>query len=89
MAVYKCTIIRFSRLNLFSCRRKYILGCAFLVRELLFSSHLRSWERIVHRKRKDSTVLTGESHRVMGVSGAVFFLKSTTISTVLRALSSK
>ena len=39
------------------------------------------------RKWKDSTVLTGDLHRVMGVSGAVFFLKSTTISTVLRALS--
>ena len=37
----------------------------------MFSSHLRSWERIVPRKRKDSTVLTGESPRVMGVSGAV------------------
>ena len=48
----------------------------------MFSSHLISWERIVPRKRKDSTVLTGESPRVMGVSGAVFFLKSTTISTV-------
>ena len=50
-----------------------MLCCAFLVRELMFSSYLRSWERIVPRKRKD----------------AVFFLKSTTISTVLRPLSSK
>ena len=45
--------------------------------------------RIVPRKWKDCTVLTGESHRVMGVSGAVFFLKFTTISDLLRALSSK
>ena len=55
----------------------------------MFSSHLRSWERMVLRKRKDGTVLTEESQRVMGLSGAVFFLNSTTISTVLRALSSK
>ena len=51
------------------------------------AEHLRSWDRIVPRKRKDSTVLTGESHRVIAVSVDVFFLKSTNISTVLRALS--
>jgi len=39
---------------------------------------------VVHRKRKDFTVSTGESHRVMGAGGAGFFRKSTTISTVLR-----
>jgi len=31
------------------------------------------------RKRKDSTALTGESHRKMGVGGAALFLNSTTI----------
>src|SRR4029434_11248763 len=41
----------------------------------MFSSHLRSWEMMVPRKRKDSAVSTGESLRVMGVSGAGFLLK--------------
>ncbi len=41
----------------------------FLVRELMFSSHLRSWVMMVPRKQKDSTVSTGESHRVMGAVG--------------------
>ena len=35
----------------------------------MFSSHLRSWEMMVPRKRKDSAVSTGESLRVMGVVG--------------------
>ena len=34
-------------------------------------------------------MLTRESHRVIGVIGTVFFLKSTNISIDLRALSSK
>ena len=55
----------------------------------MFSSHLRSWEMMVPRKRKDSAVSTGESLRVMGVGGAGYLLKSTTISTVFRALSSR
>ena len=42
--VWKYAIIVFGRLNFFSCRRKYILCCAFLMRELMSSSHLRSWE---------------------------------------------
>ena len=46
---------RFGRLHFFSCRRKYILFCAFLMRELMFSSHLRSWEMMEPRKRKVST----------------------------------
>src|SRR4029434_6553725 len=45
----------------------------------MFSSHLRSWEMMVPRKRKDSAVSTGESLRVMGVGGAGFLLKSTTM----------
>jgi len=50
--------------------------------ELMFSSQLISWVMVVPRKRKDTTVSTGESHRMMGVGGAGFFWKSTTISTV-------
>ncbi len=49
MAVWKCTIIDFGRLN---CCRKCILCCAFLVRELKFSSHLRSWVMMVPRELK-------------------------------------
>jgi len=79
----------FGRLNFFSCLSKYILCWAFMLMELMFSFHLRSWVMVVPRKRKDSTVSTGESHRVMGAGGAGFFRKSTTISTVLSALSSK
>src|SRR4029434_6042722 len=60
-----------------------------LVRELMFSSHLRSWEMMVPRKRNDSAVSTGGSLRGTGVGGAGFFLKSTTISTVFRAFSSR
>src|SRR4029434_466346 len=44
---------------------------------------------MVPRKWKDFVVSTGESLRVMGVGGAGFFLKSTTISTVFRASSSR
>ncbi|XP_070769854.1 signal-regulatory protein beta-2-like [Enoplosus armatus] len=36
------------------------------MRELMFSSDRRSWLMMEPRKRKDSTVSTGESHRVMG-----------------------
>ena len=43
----------------------------------MFSSHFRSWEMIVPRKRKDSTVSIVESQRVMGVAEAEFFQKST------------
>uniref|UniRef100_A0AAQ4R2B3 MRN complex-interacting protein N-terminal domain-containing protein n=1 Tax=Gasterosteus aculeatus aculeatus TaxID=481459 RepID=A0AAQ4R2B3_GASAC len=53
------------------------------------SSHLRSWVMMEPRKRKESTIVTGESHRVMGEGGALFRRKSTTISTVFRALSSR
>jgi len=51
--------------------------------ELIYSSHLRSWVMVVPRIQKDSTVSTGESHRVMGAGGAGFLQKSTTISTVV------
>ena len=34
--------------------RKYILCCAFLASELMFSSYLRSWERIVPRKQNNN-----------------------------------
>ena len=74
----KCTIIFFGRLNFPSYRRKYILCWAFLVRELMFSSHLRSWVMMVPSKQKDSTESTGESHRMMVAGGAGFSLKSTT-----------
>lgn len=37
---------------------------------------------MVPRKWKGSTVLIGESHRMMGASKAEFLLKLTTISTV-------
>ncbi len=40
----------------------------------MFISHNRSWDVMVPRKRKDSTVSTGGLHRVMGVGGVVFFL---------------
>ena len=42
----------------------------FLIRELMFSSHFRSWEMMVPRKQQDTTVLLVESLRVMGVGGA-------------------
>ncbi|MED6274692.1 hypothetical protein CHARACLAT_018904 [Characodon lateralis] len=35
------------RLNFFSCRRKNILCWAFLMRELMFGSHLRSREIVI------------------------------------------
>ena len=89
MAEYKCTIIVFGRLNFFSCCRKNILYCAFLVRDLMFSSHFRSWVMMVPRKWQDSIELTGEPHRMMGTGGAGLFLKSTTISSLFKALSSR
>ena len=54
----------------------------------MFSSHLESWEMMGPRQRRDSTVLTQESHRVM-VSGAAFFLGSPTIPTGFTALCSE
>ncbi len=44
------------------------------MRELNISSHLRFWVMMVLRKRKEYTVSTGESHRVMGAGGTGFFL---------------
>lgn len=77
------------RLNLLSCLSEYSLCSAFLVRELLLSSHLRSWALVVLRRQKDSTVLRVELHRVMGVGGDGLFLKSTITSTVFRAFCSR
>uniref|UniRef100_A0A3B3I5V9 14-3-3 domain-containing protein n=1 Tax=Oryzias latipes TaxID=8090 RepID=A0A3B3I5V9_ORYLA len=57
--------------------------------KLMFCSHLRSWLMMVPRKQKDSTEVTGESQRMTGGRGAGAFLKSTVISTVFRALSSR
>ncbi len=82
-------IVVFGRLNLFSCPRKYILCCAFLIRALVLNSHLRSWVMMVPRKRTESTVSTEELHRIMGAGGAGFFLKSIPIFTVFTALNSR
>src|SRR4029434_8396991 len=57
-------------LNFFSCRRKNILCWAFLIVEVMFSAHLRSYAIIVPRNLKDFTVLTGESHMMRGMVGA-------------------
>uniref|UniRef100_A0A674PL24 KIND domain-containing protein n=1 Tax=Takifugu rubripes TaxID=31033 RepID=A0A674PL24_TAKRU len=50
--------------------------------ELMVGSHLRSRVMVVPRKRKESTMVMGESMRARGGKGAVTFLKSTIISTV-------
>ena len=55
----------------------------------MFSSHFKSLEMVKPRKRQDSTMATGVSPSMMGVGGAAFLLKSTTISTVFSALSSR
>ena len=73
MGVYKCTIIVLGRLNFFSCCRKNILYSAFLMRDLMFSCHFRSWVMMVPRMQQDSTESTGEPHRMTGVGGAGFF----------------
>ena len=89
MAVEKFTIIIFGRFNFFSCCRKYIHCWTFLVREPMFSSHFKSWVLKVPRERNDSTVSTGQSHRVVGAGRTWLYPKSTVISIVLKALSSK
>ena len=57
--------------------------------EVMFSAHLRSCAMMVPRNLKDSTVLTGESHRLRGAVWAGLLLKSATISTVFKAFSSR
>jgi len=54
-----------------------------------FFDDFRSWVMMEPRKRKDSTMFTGDSHRVMGVGGVALFLKSTILSTVVTVLSNK
>lgn len=56
----KCTIIVFGRLDFFSCHRKYILCWAFLARELMVSSYLRSRMMKVGVQEADPTVSTGK-----------------------------
>ena len=59
--------------NFLSWRRKYIRCWAFFVREQMFSSHFRSLEMTVPRKRKESTVATVEPARMMEDRGHGFF----------------
>lgn len=57
---------------------------------LMFGFHLRCRVVVVVPKnRKDFTVLTEKSVEVMGLGVAAIFPKSTTSSTVFRALSPK
>ena len=62
---------------------------AFFKRAMIFDSHFKSREMVRPRKRQDSTEATRVSPSMKGVSGAAFLLKSTTIATVFRALSSR
>lgn len=54
---------------------------ATLVRKLMFSSQLRSVVTLLPGQWKCSTMLTGESHRVVGVRVAKFLLKSAPVSS--------
>lgn len=65
MAMQKCTIIVFGRLELLFFHRKSILCMVFLMRELMFSVHFRSWKMMAARKWQDSNVLTMESTSVI------------------------
>ena len=62
---------------------------AFFESATMFSSNFESLEMVKLRKRQDSTEATGVSPSMMGVGGAAILLKSTTMSTVFRALSSR
>ena len=56
-------------------------------RPMMFSSHFKSLWMVKPKKRQDSTDATGVSPSMIGVGGAAFLLKSTTISTVYWTLS--
>ena len=81
--LYNCTIILVSNMSFLSCRRKNILCWAFLMRELMVGSYLRSW------KWKEFTMEVGESMRSGWDGEAVTFLKFMIIFTVFWALSSR
>jgi len=78
----------------FSCRRKYILFWAFLVMELMFSSHLRSWVMVMPRTRNNSSVhwgvTQGDGGRWSWVLPEVYYhlhcLESVALQVVLTTL---
>lgn len=49
------------------CCWKDIVSCALFLKKLMCSSHFRSWEIIVPKKQKGTTVPTGRSCRVIGL----------------------
>lgn len=54
MEEWNCTIIDFDRLYFFSWCRKDILCYALFMRELMLSSHFRSWEVLIPWSRRPS-----------------------------------